>query len=174
MAREGRRARRGSAASLRTRFTFGTGRAQYDFPIARGTVVHLNEIKRRMGKKVDLFDDAQSLGFNRKHWEKQLYKKFPIDFSEGFKQHLGSFIKTNYHDRKREFMFVVRRKATPFQINSLIAVIESRTPPFHHINSFIKRKVWEEVYNLSSLFGLHRSEERRVGKEFRSRWSPDH
>ena len=150
-----RRLRFGSAApSVRTRRTFGTARAQYDFPISRSTVIRLNEIKRRMGKKVDLFDDAQSLGFNKKHWEKKLYEKFPIDFSEGFKQHLGSFIKTNFNDRKREFVFVVRRKATQFQINSLIAVIESKTPPFHQVNCFIKRKVWEEVYNLNTLYSL--------------------
>ena len=87
-----------------------------DFPIPGYTIVRLNEIKRRMGTKVDLFDDSQSFGFNRKHWEKKLYEKFPIDFSEGFKQHLGSFIKTNFDDRKREFQFVVRRKATMFPL----------------------------------------------------------
>ena len=145
----------GTPSSVRSRYTFGTGRAQMDFPIPGYTIVRLNEIKRRMGKKVDLFDDSQAFGFNRKHWEKKLFKKFPIDFSEGFKQHLGSFIKTSFDDRKREFQFVVRRKATMFQINSLIAVIESKPPPpFHHVDSFIKRKVWEEVYNLSSLYGL--------------------
>ena len=108
-----------------------------------------------MGAKVDLFDDDQMLGFNRKHWEKKLYEKFPIDFSEGFKRHLGTFIKTNYNIKKREFIFVVNRKATAVQLNSLIAVIESKVPPMHQVNTYIKRKVWEEVYNINSLFGLH-------------------
>src|SRR2546430_17414600 len=33
---------------------------------------------------------------------------------------------------------------------------------------------WNQTGNLLSADGLTRSEERRVGKECRSRWSPDH
>ena len=58
-------------------------------------------------------------------------------------------------EKKREFIFVARKKATVMQINSLIAVIEAKTPPYYQIDTYIKRKVWEEVYNLNSLHGLH-------------------
>ena len=108
-----------------------------------------------MGKKVDLFDDAKMIGFDKKEWDSKLFEKFPIDFSEGFRQRLGSWIKTSYNNKKREFIFIAQRKATIVQLNSLIAVIESKTPPFHQVTSYIKRKVWEEVYNSHSLYGLH-------------------
>ena len=149
---EGRRMSMGSNFS---RATMRTDRAVIDVPIPGRTIVMLQDIKRRMGKKVDLFDDAQMTGFDRKKWETQLYQKFPIDFSEGFRQHLGSWIKTSYNRKKREFIFVVRRKVTIVQLNSLIAVIESKVPPFHRVTTYIKRKVWEEVYNIHSLYGLH-------------------
>ena len=148
----------GSNVTRYSRQTDATGwsrMAVMNEPIPGETIVQLRDIKRRMGEHVDLFHDAQILGFDRKHWETKLYEKFPIDFSEGFRQHLGSWIKTSFNEKKREFIFVARQKATVMQINSLIAVVEAKTPPFHYIDSYIKRKVWEEVYNLNSLHGLH-------------------
>lgn len=135
--------------------SFGSNRAMIDFPMEGRTIVRLRDIKRRMGAKVDLFSDASVLGFDRKHWESKLYKKFPIDFSEGFKQQLGPWIKTSHNKRKRELVFIAKKKATTHQVNSLIAIVESKLPPYHQVTSYIKRKVWEELYNINSLYDLH-------------------
>jgi len=127
-------------------------RGQENVDIPGASIVRLHDIKRRMGTKVDLFEDSSLYGFDRKKWETQLFEKFPLDVSKGFKHHIGSFIKTS--SQKRAFLFSVQRKATEFQINSLIAVIESKTPPFIHVTTYIKRKVWEELYNINSLYSL--------------------
>ncbi len=74
-------------------------------PIGRTTIVRLKDIKRRMGEKVELFSDASMLGFDRKLWEGKLFKKFPLDFSVGFKRNLGPWINTNY---KREIIVIHR------------------------------------------------------------------
>ena len=144
----------GHARTMRTGITFRTDRAVIDIPIAGETIVRLRDIKRRMGEKVDLFQDNDILGFDRKHWETQLYQKFPIDMADGVKQQMGSWIKTSLNRKKREFQFTVYKKSTPMQRNSLIAVIESKCPPFHYLTVHIRRKVWELVYNVHSLFGL--------------------
>ena len=140
--------------TMRTGITFRTDRAVIDIPIPGETIVRLRDIKRRMGEKVDLFQDNDILGFDRRHWETQLYQKFPIDMADGVKQQMGSWIKTSLNRKKREFQFTVYKKSTPMQRNSLIAVIESKCPPFHYLTVHIRRKVWELVYNVHSLFGL--------------------
>ena len=81
-------------------------------------------------------------------------KKFPLDFSEGFKKNLGLYIKTNLDKKKNELSFLVRKKVSPFQLNSLIGYIEGKTPPFHYTTTFRHAKVYEEVYNLVSLQDL--------------------
>ena len=129
-----------------------TNFAQQRVPISGHTIVRLQEIKRRMGTKVDLFHDSSIFGFERKKWESKLFEKFPLDVSEGFKQHIGRFIKTS--SQKRAFLCTVQKKVTEFQLNALIAVIESKIPPFHHVTTFVKRKVWEEIYNMNSLYSL--------------------
>jgi len=128
--------------------------ARYRQPIGRATIVQLKQIKRRMGAKVELFSDASMLGFDRKHWETKLFKKHPLDFSEGFKKNLGAHIKTNLNKKKNSLSFIARRKATPYQLNALIGYIEGKTPPFHYLTIFRKAKVFEEVYNLISLQDL--------------------
>ena len=125
-----------------------------DQPIPGQVIVRLNEIKRRMGEKKDLFDDASVLGYDRKKWETMLYQKFPIDFAAGMKKHLGNFIKTSFDRKNKKFEFTVRKKASDQQKNALIAVLESRCPPFRYIQKFIKRRKWEELYNVNSLMGL--------------------
>ena len=94
------------------------------------------------------------IGFDHEKWKEKLYQKFPIDFAKGISKQLGKYIKTTHHRKGREFQLRIRRKANPSQLNALIATIESKTPPFEHVQVFIKRKVWEEITNLNSLFGL--------------------
>ena len=128
--------------------------ARYRQPIGRATIVQLKQIKRRMGAKVELFSDASMLGFDRNEWEKKLFQKHPLDFSEGFKKNLGTYVKTNLNKNKKSLSFIARRKATPYQLNALIGYIEGKTPPFHYLTTFRKAKVFEEVYNLISLQDL--------------------
>ena len=128
--------------------------ARHRQPIGRATIIKLKQIKQRMGEKVELFSDASMLGFDRKHWEKKLFQKFPLDFSEGFKKNLGSFIKTNLNKNKKSLSFVARKKATAYQLNALIGFIEGRTPPFHYLTVYRKAKVFEQVYNLTGLQDL--------------------
>ena len=108
--------------------------ARYRQPIGRATIVQLKQIKRRMGAKVELFSDASMLGFDRKEWEKKLFQKHPLDFSEGFKKNLGTYVKTNLNKNKKSLSFIARRKATPYQLNALIGYIEGKTPPFHYLD----------------------------------------
>jgi len=120
-------------------------------PIGRTTIVRLKDIKRRMGEKVELFSDASMLGFDRKLWEGKLFKKFPLDFSVGFKRNLGPWINTNYNKKGRSLSFIVKNKASPFQLNSLIGFIEGKAPPFHYLTISRKGRVFEEVYNITGL-----------------------
>jgi len=124
-------------------------RARYRQPIGRVTIVRLNEIKRRMGDKVELFSDDSMLGFNRKQWEGKMFRKFPLDFSDGFKQNLGPFIKTNVHKNKNEITFIVKKKVTAYQLNALIGFLEGKCPPFHYITIYRKARDYEEVYNIT-------------------------
>ena len=125
-----------------------------EMPIPHQTIIRLYDMKRRMGEKRDLFHDAQIVGFDKYKWEQELVKRFPIDLSEGFKQNLGSSVKTNYSKQNRNFEFRLQQRVTMLQLNSLIGIIESKCPSMHHITTYIKRKVWEELYNINSLHDL--------------------
>ena len=110
-----------------------------------------------MGDERELFTDESMLGFNKKNWEKMLYKKFPIDSLVGFKKNIGNFIKTNFNKKTSAHDFTVKRIATNYQINSLIAYIEGLSPSFHYLQIFIKNKRgYEEIINLKSFDDLNR------------------
>ena len=140
-----------SGATAYSRFTGVSMAVQVRRPIGGTTIVRLKDIKRRMGKKVELFSDASMLGFDRKLWEGKLFKKYPLDFSVGFKKNLGPWINTNYNKKGKSLSFVVKNKASPFQLNSLIGFIEGKAPPFHYLTIFRKGRVFEEVYNITGL-----------------------
>jgi len=144
-----------SAYSVRSGYTRASDwsmRARYRQPIGRATIVRLKDIKRRMGEKVELFSDASMLGFDRKHWESKLFKKYPLDFSIGFKKNLGPWITTNHNKNGKSLSFIVKNKVSQFQLNSLIGFIEGKCPPFHYLTIFRKGTVFEEVYNIMGLF----------------------
>ena len=105
-----------------------------------------------MGEKVELFSDSSMLGFDRKHWEGKLFKKYPLDFSIGFKKNLGPWITTNHNKNGKSLSFIVKNKVSQFQLNSLIGFIEGKCPPFHYLTIFRKGTVFEEVYNIMGLF----------------------
>ena len=104
-----------------------------------------------MGDKVELFSDESMLGFNRLDWHRKLFEKFPLDFSKGFKKHLGPFIKTNFNKKKKELSFIIRNKVSAHQLNSLIGFLEGKCPPFHYLTEYRKAKVFEQIYNLLGL-----------------------
>jgi len=125
--------------------------ARFRQPIGAATIVRLKDIKRRMGERVELFSDESMLGFDSKEWQNRLFQKFPLDFSEGFKKNLGSYIKTNYNQKKKSMSFIVRKKVTPYQLDALIGYLEGKLPPFHYLTIYRKMKVFEEIYNLTGL-----------------------
>ena len=97
------------APTMRTSATLWSTRARHKQPIGNATIIRLKDIKRRMGDKVELFSDESLLGFNRRDWHRKLFEKFPLDFSIGFKKHLGPFIKTNFNKKKKELSFIIRK-----------------------------------------------------------------
>ena len=70
------------------------------------------------------------------------------------KKNLGNFIKTSFNRKNKILQFTVSNKSNHEQQVALIALVESRCPPFHYVKIFIKRKSWEELYNIQSLMML--------------------
>ena len=131
-----------------TRRSAWSMRAHYERPIDRGIIIKLKDLKRQMGEKVELFNDTQLLGFDKPHWEKRVYEKFPIDLSKGFKKSLGTYIKTSYDKPGKKVLIKIYRRATAFQLNSLIGYLEGKCPPFNYMTLYRFGKVFEEVYNV--------------------------
>ena len=126
-------------------------RAVFERPVERRTIIRLAELKRRMGSKVELFDDKQLLGFDRGHWEKKVFAKYPMDLSQGFKKDLGRFITTTYNQKLRSLLFSVNKKSTVTQMHALIGYIESKCPPIKYCSVFIKQKTFAELQHIDYL-----------------------
>ena len=75
----------------------------------------------------------------------KLAQKHPIDASVGEKEYLGTWIKTAFHKKQRFFRFTARQKATQFQLQALVSLVEGKCPPIGYLTFDVLRKRFEHV-----------------------------
>jgi hypothetical protein len=144
-----------TSRSYRSARTGDSMRVQYQQPIPERTIVRLNELRRKMGDKAELFTDESMIGFNKRVWEKKLFRQAPIRFEPGQHKDLGSWIQTKFSKKHRQIIVTIQRKYTSYQLDKLIYMLETSCPLFKFLKiEANRRKKFELIPGLSDWMEL--------------------
>ena len=103
-------------------------------------IVRLQDIMQPVQEdKDEMLKDNQLYGFRYSDWIHQNEKAFPVMGLEGLKNTFGTYIKTNWNRKKKEFTFSVLRKASPESIRALTGFINTNLPPVDSVKVQMKR-----------------------------------
>jgi len=153
-----------------------SNRAVYRRPIPHATIIHLANILQPIGdpKEEDLANN-QIFGFKYNDWLHQNEQMFPIMNMKGMKNSFGEHIKSNWNEKKKEFTFSVRKKASQPQINAVLGFIKMNLPSLSRVDVKIKRgKKYDTIKGINTIgeleSSIHHEIRRRARIYYKLRW----